>query len=261
MMNDTLDDARAYFHGLNHAYNAVHQTKEDVLWATYMGTSDDRASFVRAENAYKTFVSDPEKLRATRGHVADLHALPAGEARDPLLHGLTGWQALFEAHIVDSEAGRALMREIVDAEAVLFAQKQELQPRHINERGDSEVATLGTLGVNLNTNPVEERRRSSFNAFREIERWVLDHGFLDVVKLRNRFARALGHQNYFAFKLHKNERMTPDQLTCILDDFLARTDAAHARNLAKLQARYGDQALQRLSWDSPLRPLAQDDSR
>ncbi len=104
------------------------------------------------------------------------------------------------------------MRAIIDAEAALFARKRELQPRHINEHGESEVATLSMLATNQATNPVEERRRSSFEGFREIERWVLDNGFLDLVKLRNRFARALGFDNYFELKLRKNERMTPGQL-------------------------------------------------
>jgi Zn-dependent oligopeptidase len=99
------------------------------------------------------------------------------------------------------------------------------------------------LATNQATNQVEARRRSSFEGLREIERWVLDHGFLDLVKLRNRFARALGYDNYFEFKLRKNERLTPDQLTRILDDFVARTDAANARSLAELQATHGEQAL------------------
>ena len=135
------------------------------------------------------------------------------------------------------------MRAIIDAEAALFARKRELQPRHINEHGESEVATLSMLATNQATNPVEERRRSSFEGFREIERWVLDNGFLDLVKLRNRFARALGYDNYFELKLRKNERMTPAQLTRILDDFVARTDAANARSLAELKATHGEQAL------------------
>ena len=135
------------------------------------------------------------------------------------------------------------MHAIIDAEAALFARKKELQPRHINEQGESEVASLSMLATNQATNPVEERRRSSFEGFREIERWVLDNGFLDLVKLRNRFARALGFDNYFELKLRKNERMTPAQLTRILDDFVARTDAANARSLAELQAAHGEQAL------------------
>jgi oligoendopeptidase F len=239
-----MEQARAYFDQLNRAYSAVHKTKEDLFWATYMAISDDRAGFARAENAYKEFISDPAKLQATRDHLARLQVLPAGEARDALLHGLNGWLALFEANIVGSEEGRALMRAIIDAEAALFAAKRELQPRHINEHGQSEVATLSMLATNQATNPVEERRRSSFEGFREIERWVLANGFLDLVKLRNRFARALGHDNYFELKLRKNERMTPGQLRRILDDFVALTDAASARSLTDLRNRHGERALE-----------------
>ena len=239
-----MEHARAFFDHLNHAYIAVHKAKEDLFWATYMAISDDRAGFTRAENAYKDFISDPAHLQATRDHLARLQTLPASAARDALVHGLNGWRALFEANIIDNDEGRTLMRAIVEAESALFANKRELQPRHINERGESEVATLSMLATNQSTNPVEERRRSSFDGFREIERWVLANGFLDLVKLRNRFARALGFDNYFDFKLLKNERMTPDQLWRILDDFVARTAATNANSLAALEAKHGAHALE-----------------
>lgn len=239
-----LQHARAYFDRLNADYNAVHKAKEDLFWSTYMATSDDHAGFTQAENAYKDFIADPDKLNATRAQVAELQTLPASEERDALLHGLDGWVALFEAHTIDSDQGRALMHEIIEAEAALFARKRDLQPRHINEQGESEVASLSMLATNQATNPIEERRRSSFDSFREIERWVLDNGFLDLVKLRNRFARALGFDNYFELKLRKNERITPEQLTQILDDFLTRTDTANARTLAELKVAHGDRALE-----------------
>ena len=239
-----MEHARAYFDQLNRDYIIVHRTKEDLFWSTYMATSDNQAAFTRAENAYKDFISDPSKLRETRQHVAQLQALPVSPARDALLHGLSGWVALFEANTIDSDESRVLMHAIIEAEAALFAQKRDLQPRHLNERGESEVASLSMLATNQATNQVEERRRSSFESFREIERWVLAHGFLDLVKLRNRFARALGFDNYFELKLRKNERMAPAQLTGILDDFVARTDTANARSLAELAATHGAAAIQ-----------------
>ena len=98
------------------------------------------------------------------------------------------------------------------------------------------------LATNLATNRVEERRKSSFEAFREIELWVLDNGFLDLVRLRNRFARALGYANYFDLKLQKNERLETPALLRLLDDFVRQTDAANARALSDLRARHGDAA-------------------
>ncbi|MCV2419967.1 M3 family metallopeptidase [Paucibacter sp. DJ2R-2] len=239
-----MERARAFFDQLNLDYNRVHKTKEDLFWATYMATSEDQAGFERAEGVYKDFISDPARLADTREHIARVQAAPDRPEREALLHGLRGWLAVFEANIIDNEAGRALMAGIIEAESRIFAAKRELQPRHINEAGESEVASLSMLATNLATNPDEARRRSSLEAYYAIERWVLANGFLDLVRLRNRFARALGFDNYFELKLRKNERMTPQQLKDILDDFVQRTDVANARALANLSSRHGEQALQ-----------------
>ena len=234
-----MQRARDYFDYLNHAYLAVHKTKEDLFWTTYMGTSADNDAFVRAESAYKEFIADPAKLAETREQLALVRAAEPGPDRDALLHGLTGWLALFEANIIDSPEGRTRMRDIVDAESRLFELKRGHEPRHLNEQGESEVASLPMLATNLSTNPVEARRRSSFDALRGIEQWVLDHGFLELVVLRNQFARALGYDNYFELKLQKNERLSTASLMRMLDDFLRRTEAANTRALAGLRAEHG----------------------
>jgi len=237
-----MNDARRFFDALNHDYAAVHKAKEDRFWATYMGISDDHAGFARAEGTFKDFVSDPEKLKATRDHVSRLARQSPDPERDALLHGLTGWLGVFDANVIEDEEGRALMHEIVQAEAALFAKNREHAPHHINERGETETASLGALATNQATNPIEARRRSSFDALREIEQWVLANGFLDLVKLRNRFARALGHPDFFEMKLQKTERMTCAQLMQILDDFVSRTDVANARTHDTLRGLHGDLA-------------------
>jgi oligoendopeptidase F len=240
-----LGAARAFFDELNHSYAAVHRTKEDLFWAVYMAlASSDDAAFARAETTFKEFVSDPAKLRVAREHVVRLETLPSSAERDALLHGLRGWVAVFEANIVDDPQGKDLQRQIIEAEAELFAKRRSFEPKHINERGQWETATLGSLATNLSVNPVEERRKSSFDAFRAIERWVLDNGFLDIVRLRNRFARALGYGNFFAYKSVKGERMSQETLAAILDDFLARTEAANTASLEAAAARHGRSAVE-----------------
>ncbi|HEY1395610.1 hypothetical protein, partial [Roseateles sp.] len=66
--------AQAFFDQLNRDYVAVHKRKEDLFWATYMATSEDHEGFGRAETDYKAFISDPEKLGATRAHLAAVEA-------------------------------------------------------------------------------------------------------------------------------------------------------------------------------------------
>lgn len=239
-----LHAAQSFFDQLNRDYVAVHKRKEDLFWATYMATSDDHEGFGRAETEFKAFIADPEKLAATRAHLAAVEAVPPSAARDALAHGLRGWLQLFEANIVDNDEGRRLMAELIDAERILFARRKDFAPTHVNDRGDTEAATLTMLSTNLATNPDEARRRSSYEGLHAVERWVLDNGFLDIVALRNRLARALGFADYFEFKLRKNERMTKAQLFGILDDFVARTEAAQQRALDALVAKHGPTALE-----------------
>jgi len=234
-------EARRYFDQLNRDYVRVHQTKEDLFWATHTATSDDFSGFADAEQAYKTFISDPARLEATRGHVEALSDDSASTPPD-LLHGLRGWLAFFRAHVIQGATAQALMADLVEAESALFGKRKALTLYHVNDAGEREEATLSMLATNLLANPQEERRRSSHAAFGELERWVLTNGYLEVVALRNRFARALGYDDFFDYKVRTNERMSPDQLFEILDDFLARTSEANRRGLKALRGEHGDEA-------------------
>lgn len=232
-----------YFHTLNHDYLAVHQAKEALFWDTYMGVSDDHAGFAAAESAYKDFVSSPQRLADARAALEAARALPDGDEARALCHGLQGWVALFECNIVEGEAARASLRRLIDLESALFAAKQAHVMHHVNEAGEQEDATLSMLATNLATNPDEAARKSSHDAFMDLERWVLQHGFLDIVAERNRLARALGFADYFEYKVAKNERMSGDALFAILDDFEARTRDANLAALAALAGREGASAL------------------
>lgn len=239
-----MQSAREVFDTLNTDYLAVHKTKEDLFWATYMATSTDDASFTRAEESYKNFISDPARLAAVRAALASLPATDTDEATRELRHGLNGWRALIECNVVESDAARVLMSELIKLESDLFAKQREHVLQHINEAGELEDASLGMLATNLSTNRNEAARKSSHDALMAQERWVLANGFLDIVKKRNAFARAQGFANYFDYKVQKNEQMSSDQLFAILDDFEARTREANLRALRELAEKHGTDATQ-----------------
>ncbi len=237
-----LLEARQFFDQLNRDYVQVHQTKEDLFWSTYMAISDDHEGFAAAERAYKSFIADPARLGAVRRHIAAVTAAGAG-GDGGLLHGLQGWRAFFEAHVIEGAEAAAHMASLVEAEAALFKARQAFALFHIDEGGERVEATLAMLATNLSTNPRADRRRSSHEALRQLEHWVLDHGYLEIVSLRNRFARALGFADYVDYKVRPHDRMTPAALFALLDELLARTDAANRRALAALQARHGNDAV------------------
>ncbi len=239
-----MHNARTVFDTLNTDYLAVHKTKEDLFWDTYMAVSSDDAGFARAEEAYKNFISDPARLDTVRKALASMGDTDADESTAALRHGLKGWLALFESNIIDSDAARTMMAELIQLESDLFAKRRELVLRHTNEAGQVEDATLSMLSTNMGSNPNEAARKSSHDALMQLEQWVLANGLLDIVKKRNAFARAQGYPNYFDYKVAKNEQMSADQLFTILDDFEARTRAANTRALDDLTQTRGAQATQ-----------------
>ena len=239
-----MPSPRDLFDQLNTEYSAVHKTKEDLFWSTYMATSSDDAGFARAEEAYKNFISDPARLAGVRSALASLPTTDADEPTQALRQGLQGWLALFECNIIDNDQARSLMAELIQLEAALFTKRRDLVLQHLGESGQLEAATLSTLATNMGTNPVEVARKSSHDAMMGLEHWVLGNGFLDIVKKRNAFARAQGFENYFDFKVQKNEGMTTTELFAILDDFEQRTRATNSRALDELAQKHGTEATQ-----------------
>ncbi|MCA6998534.1 M3 family metallopeptidase [Dickeya solani] len=241
-----MQQAKAYFDALNRDYLAVHQTKEDLFWQRYMGTGDETVSarFTEAESAWKRFISQASRLAELRQHIAAVDAAPAGEARDALLHGLRGWYRFFDCNVIEDPQAQALMDELIAAENDLFSRRKTHQPTHLNEQGERVSASLGELLINQATNDNEAYRRSSQQALRDLEQWLVNHGFPALVSLRNRFARQMGYRNYFDYKVNKTERMTPEQLFAILDRFEEQTRDANLRSLRQLAAEKGEAALQ-----------------
>ena len=193
--SDTLERARAFFNQMNRDYSAVHKAKEDLFWATYMATSDDQAGFARAENAFKDFVSDPATLHATRAHLARLQVLPPGlDARDALLHGLTRLAGgVRSQHHRQRRGPRPDARDYRRRGRDVFGEARVRATAHQRtgrvRGGQPEHARHQPLRPTRSRNDVAVPS----TRFREIERWVLANGFLELVALRNRFARALGY--------------------------------------------------------------------
>ncbi len=241
-----MQQALDYFNQLNQDYLEVHRTKEDLFWHNYMGTGGDDVStrFSAAESAYKRFIAEPRRLAEIRQLLAGLEVLPQDAQRDALQHGLNGWLRFFDCNAIEDAEAQTLLDQIISAEADLYTRRKANPVSHLNAAGQRVNASLGELLTNQATNENEDYRRSSQNALRELEQWLLHNGLPELINLRNRFARQMGFRNYFDYKVNKTERMTPEQLFTILDRFEQQTREANLRSLQQLAAQKGEQALQ-----------------
>lgn len=184
-----MKQAQDYFNALNRDYLNVHQNKENLFWQNYMGTGDENVSdaFSAAETAYKRFIAEPSRPQEIRDAIASLEKHSASDERDALLHGLRGWLNFFDCNVIEDPKAQALMDEIIQAESVLFGKRKQYRMTHINSKGERVSASLGELLTNQANNENEAYRRSSQNALRDLEDWLLHNGLPELIGLRNRF--------------------------------------------------------------------------
>lgn len=238
-MTTSLDST---LRSLQDEFVQLHSTKEDLFWSVKMGMVDDteaaQKALSAAEIGMNRFLQNPDALR----HLRDLQATGEGTAAQRRVLG--GWLALFAANCIESPEARSLSEEIVVLEGELQRVRGGMKLGFIDPAtGAFEAAGSNKLALMLRNDADPSRRRAAYEGLRSIETFVLENGFLDVVRKRNQLGRMLGHADYYAWRVHTVERMTKDELFGALDDLAARTAERSRAELASFAQRHGDGAL------------------
>ncbi len=232
-----MSNPAEYFQQLNDDYLAISIPKEELFWTNYMGVTDEQDAFQQAENSYKAFISEPSRITELREHIA-------GTDNEEIRHGLQGWLNFFETNAIEQPQARDLAKGLVEDDGNLFIARKDLSLYYTNEAGEQVEASTLVLSTNLVSADDENVRKTSHQGLLNLERWVVENGYIDMVKRRNEFARTQGYRNYFDYKVNKEERMSPEQLFEILDEFEQQTRDAQQRGFEQLAAEHGPQALE-----------------
>ncbi|MBN1238412.1 MAG: peptidase M3 [Gammaproteobacteria bacterium] len=223
---------------LKQHYVELHTRKEDLFWITKMGLADDmaaaRRAMAEAEIAWNRFLQEPARLAALR----ELEARGAGDARD--VRVLRGWIRMLAAHAIEDPDARRLSEEIVELEAALAEKRGAMKLGFTDPAtGEHVPASSVRLALMVRTDPDEARRKAAFDGLASIEPYVLDAGFLDVVRKRNALGRMLGHEDYYAWRVAVVEGMTKRSLFARLDALAARTADKSRAEVHAFAERHG----------------------
>ncbi|MCC7535915.1 MAG: peptidase M3 [Deltaproteobacteria bacterium] len=236
----------ALLEGFAERYLELHTHKEDLFWVVKMGLAPDphRAGreLAEAEIALNRYLQDPANLATLRGATS---GATAAERRV-----LEGWIAVFAAHAIESPDARKLSEQIVERESELEHARGTMKLGYTDPTTGAFVpASSVKLGLVMRTHPEEAMRKAAFEGLRSIERFVLDHGFLEIVSMRNRLGRMLGHEDYYAWKVAVVERMEKTRLFEVLDDLAARTAERTRAQIDAFAAQHGPGSLD--PWNFP----------
>jgi len=222
---------------LNREYLALHAAKEELFWTTKMGIDRDYDGFNRAENALQAFRQDAARLRSVR-------SLLDRAQTDWQRTTLAGWVRFFDCGVVEDETARSEAAEIVEMESALAKSRGAMALGYAHPAtGELVRASSVELGLKVASDPDVRVREAAFRGLESIERHVLASGFLDVVRARNRFARRLGFEDFYDWKVTKTEGFGKKALFVLLDDLEARTREAGMRRVEAVRARHGADAL------------------
>lgn len=233
-----MSDARQYLDQLAQDFLARSHRKEIAFWESRMGIAERDAEYETAEKELRAFTGDAATL--TR-----LRELAAGSLDDDEQTAVHGWIRMFERNVVESDEARAIQAEVLSLETKLHQARSSMKLGYVDPAtGQHTAASSVFLGNALRSADDPAMRKAAWEGLRSIEDVVLESGYPEVVKQRNRFARALGHEDYYAYKVRWAEGFSKADLFEILDDLEERTRGKASRELRNLTEAKGEDAVQ-----------------
>ncbi len=228
---------------LNRTYLRIHFEKEDAFWKDKMGLAGRvQGDFEKKEIHLQGWISDPGYLPALRAELAKPDLTPDDRI------GLQGWLRFFDVHAIENPEAKALANRIVEMEGRLQEARGAMKLGYADPAtGEHVPASSIRLGLYVRTSPDEALRKAAHRGLQSIEREMLDKGFLDIVRERNKLGRMLGYEDYYDYKVTRNEGFSKRVLFGILEDLEKRTRDACKAALDELARKSGPSA--REAWN------------
>ncbi len=223
---------------LNRDYMRFHFDKEDAFWKDKMGLAAKvPGDFEKKEILLQAFISNPKYLPSLREQLAQKNLSPQDRV------GLQGWLRFFEVNAMENLDANVLAGRLIEMEARLQERRGGMKLGYVDP-ATNELVPAGSvkLGLMIRTSKDEALRQAAHRGLQSIEREVLDNGFLDIVRERNRLGRMLGYEDYYDYKVSRNEGFSKKVLFDILGDLERRTRKACKASVDALAKRVGPSA-------------------
>lgn len=204
---------------LNQTYYKCHKNYEDLFWIYYMGDHSVEKSMNDAEKAREAFRTD------TRLYNDVVSALSDKKVSKKDKEKLSLWKTFFERYQVP-ESVKEVKNKIIDLESKLHKDRSTRKEGYIDPKTGSFVeASKHKMGAMVRTDDSEDLRKACFSALDESAVLDLD-GYIELVQLRNQYAKALGYSDFYAYKAMVEEGMKKEEIFSIFDSIYEKTKYA-----------------------------------
>ncbi|MES2213716.1 MAG: M3 family metallopeptidase [Patescibacteria group bacterium] len=217
--------AKEYLNFLNKKYFKLHKSYEDLFWISYMG---DNTVDARKDKA----LADRDAFRADRKHSEKIQEY-LKTANTQLKDRLLVWVRFFDQYQTPIEA--IPLKQKIDAlESDIHKKRVGRKDGYVDPLTKQFIlASRNKMGTMVRTNPDEKIRKACFDALQEIATTLVSE-YIEVVNLRNEYARILGYEDFYAYKVEREDGMSKKELFTIFDAIYEKTKYAN-KNIIELE--------------------------
>lgn len=226
---------------LNETYNKLHKTYEEYFWTSAMGDTTVDAKKDAARSALESFKNNKELFTFVELFLKT-------EKNTGLKERLKYWKLFFETHIIP-EKGFAIREKINVLESKIQKNRGARKEGYVDPKTKKFVKTsINAMRGMTATHDDESIRKACFDAIQLLaETNVKD--YITLVNLRNKYAKALGYSDFYAYKLSIEEGMTKKELFGLWNTIYEKTKYAFKDIRAYEKAHKKDKPNLRKPWN------------
>jgi Zn-dependent oligopeptidase len=199
------------------------------------GCSNDDLN--RTKNELDAFLGDKAMLGKVRDYLSD------SSISEEQRKVLSIFERTFQCYIIEDNSAVELKERIGKLEGDLARERNLMNLGYISPETNTFVSASSVqLRNTMRTSDSYETRKACYDGLRSIGPFVAER-FVEIVKLRNVFARSLGYECFYDMKVSQAEGFNKQALFSILDDLEVKTRPIMHSALEKLRQEKGVDAL------------------
>lgn len=209
-----MSDITTLLNELNAKMAKSHQAYEEFFWKSYMGDHGVDEKMIAAEAVRDEFRSD----RNLSDRVKTALTKASGEEKT----ALEQWQQFFACYQVP-ESLVPLRKEVAELEAKIQKERGSRTEGYVDPKtGDFVEASRNKMRMIMMVEADEELRKACFEA---VDKLSVSHvnDLIKLVQMRNEFARGLGYEDFYDYRLQVAEGMQKEELFALFDDLYEQT--------------------------------------
>lgn len=225
-MSKGLSSAQKLLNELNSKYTKLHHGYEKCFWLFYMGDHSVSKQMNKAKKARDFFRSDKAYVDKIDYIYNDANKI--GKKR------LKYWKLFFSKYQIPANVLKIKQR-IDKLENEVHEKLAKQKEGYIEPKTKKFIkASRNKMRTIIRTHDDEKIRKACFNALEKLStNYIKD--YIQLVNLRNQFARELSYEDFYAYKLYLEEGMTKNELFSIFNEIYDKTKYAFQKikNLEK----------------------------